>query len=100
MFFPRNDSARGCNLEPALATIRVGELAILSVKSICWRLFSVTDISDKTASILRACNAGIIPSKSFSTQTHLAFSLAQRALPKSISNPTKVPSGDFDSKGG
>src|ERR1700737_1561203 len=100
MLFPLRESAVGRRLEPAFATIRVGAAEILGVKIICLRLFGGTDISDKMASILRAWRAGIIPSKSFSTQTHLAFNFAQMAFPRSISKPTRLPSGAFDSNGG
>ena len=59
----------------------------------------MTVIEDRIPSNFFALSAGIIPSKEFSTHTHLAFNLAQMALPKSMSKPTSLLSGVLYSKG-
>src|ERR1700688_4765629 len=93
-------AAVGFRPEPFLVIRLVGSLYISEVKSICCERSGVTVIEDRIASNLRACNAGIIPSKLCDTNTHLTFSSAQIARPRSISKPTNLPLGERLSKGG
>ncbi|MNW19442.1 hypothetical protein D3C71_2194290 [compost metagenome] len=60
---------------------------------------AVMFIAELMASNLRAVSAGIMPSKSFSTHTHLAFSWAHSALPRSMSKPCTLPLGARYSNG-
>ncbi|MNE64627.1 hypothetical protein D3C80_1600480 [compost metagenome] len=71
-----------------------------ALKSICFCRAGVTAIDDMIASNLRARRAGIMPSNSLCTQVHLTCSLAQMALPSSMSKPCRLPSAATDSKGG
>src|SRR5258706_145286 len=83
--------------EPFFATRRVGVLNSLDEKAICSARCGVIDIDDSTPSNFFAFRAGIMPSKSFSTHTHFAFSRAQISLPRAMSKPTSLTSEPFDS---
>ena len=97
---PFSDSAVGCRCAPFFETSRVGVLNSLSENAICSARAGVIDIDDSTPSNFFAFSAGIIPSKSFSIQTHFAFRRAQISLPRSTSKPTTLPLASFDSNGG
>ncbi|MCY1399176.1 hypothetical protein D9M71_142260 [compost metagenome] len=91
-------------LSPKPASLRVmtevGLRNSFSEKSICFSRAGVTAMDDMMPSNLRARRAGIRPSKSLLTQVHLTSSLAQMALPSSMSKPFRLPSAATDSKGG
>src|SRR5476649_2489720 len=52
------------------------------------------------ASNLRACKAGISPSKAVSNHSHLSLAAAHTALPTSMSKPCNSPVALLDSNGG